>query len=130
MRRESIADAAARPRAVGGRDMVAAQLAISPSEILIRHNLLDANKPGRLLLDLPKTRVLKGLTRPNEFSCFSLRLEQFGYVLPTHNPLRVAEHAATIDHLLGGRFVTIGRTATLSPSPEREAGASASTRLI
>ncbi len=33
-----------------------------------------------------------------------LRLDQFGYVLPTHNPLRVAEHAATLDHLLGGRL--------------------------
>jgi alkanesulfonate monooxygenase SsuD/methylene tetrahydromethanopterin reductase-like flavin-dependent oxidoreductase (luciferase family) len=33
-----------------------------------------------------------------------LRLNQFGYVLPTHNPLRVAEHAATLDHLLGGRL--------------------------
>ena len=31
-----------------------------------------------------------------------LRLDQFGYLLPTHNPLRVAEHAATLDHLLGG----------------------------
>ncbi len=25
-----------------------------------------------------------------------LRINQFGYVLPTHNPLRVAEHAATL----------------------------------
>src|SRR6185436_5949126 len=33
-----------------------------------------------------------------------LRINQFGYVLPTHNPLRVAEHAATLDHLLGGRL--------------------------
>jgi alkanesulfonate monooxygenase SsuD/methylene tetrahydromethanopterin reductase-like flavin-dependent oxidoreductase (luciferase family) len=33
-----------------------------------------------------------------------LRIDQFGYVLPTHNPLRVAEHAATLDHLLGGRL--------------------------
>ena len=33
-----------------------------------------------------------------------LRINQFGYVLPTHNPLRVAEHAATLDHMLGGRF--------------------------
>ena len=33
-----------------------------------------------------------------------LRVDQFGYVLPTHNPLRVAEHAATLDHLLGGRL--------------------------
>ena len=33
-----------------------------------------------------------------------LRLNQFGYVLPTHNPLRVAEHAATLDHMLGGRL--------------------------
>jgi alkanesulfonate monooxygenase SsuD/methylene tetrahydromethanopterin reductase-like flavin-dependent oxidoreductase (luciferase family) len=34
----------------------------------------------------------------------NLRINQFGYVLPTHNPLRVAEHAATLDHLLGGRL--------------------------
>ena len=34
----------------------------------------------------------------------TLRLDQFGYVLPTHNPLRVAEHAATLDHLLRGRL--------------------------
>jgi len=33
-----------------------------------------------------------------------LRIDQFGYVLPTHNPLRVAEHAATLDHMLGGRL--------------------------
>jgi len=33
-----------------------------------------------------------------------LRIDQFGYVLPTHNPLRVAEHAAALDHLLGGRL--------------------------
>ena len=33
-----------------------------------------------------------------------LRVNQFGYVLPTHNPLRVAEHAATLDHMLGGRL--------------------------
>ena len=33
-----------------------------------------------------------------------LRINQFGYVLPTHNPLRVAEHAATLDHMLGGRL--------------------------
>jgi len=33
-----------------------------------------------------------------------LRIDQFGYVLPTHNPVRVAEHAATLDHLLGGRL--------------------------
>ena len=33
-----------------------------------------------------------------------LRINQFGYVLPTHNPLRVAEHAATLDHLLNGRL--------------------------
>jgi alkanesulfonate monooxygenase SsuD/methylene tetrahydromethanopterin reductase-like flavin-dependent oxidoreductase (luciferase family) len=33
-----------------------------------------------------------------------LRINQFGYVLPTHNPLRVAEHAATLDHLLVGRL--------------------------
>jgi alkanesulfonate monooxygenase SsuD/methylene tetrahydromethanopterin reductase-like flavin-dependent oxidoreductase (luciferase family) len=33
-----------------------------------------------------------------------LRVNQFGYVLPTHNPLRVAEHAATLDHLLRGRL--------------------------
>lgn len=33
-----------------------------------------------------------------------LRIDQFGYVLPTHNPLRVAEHAATLDHLLRGRL--------------------------
>src|ERR1051325_702073 len=40
-----------------------------------------------------------------------LRLDQFGYVLPTHNPLRVAEHAATLDHLLGGRLnVALCRT--------------------
>ncbi len=25
-------------------------------------------------------------------------------MLPTHNPLRVAEHAATLDHMLGGRL--------------------------
>ncbi|GIX49308.1 MAG: alkane 1-monooxygenase [Candidatus Tectimicrobiota bacterium] len=33
-----------------------------------------------------------------------LRINQFGYVLPTHNPLRVAEHVATLDHMLGGRL--------------------------
>jgi len=33
-----------------------------------------------------------------------LRINQFGYVLPTHNPLRVAEHAATLDHMLDGRL--------------------------
>ena len=33
-----------------------------------------------------------------------VRINQFGYVLPTHNPLRVAEHAATLDHMLGGRL--------------------------
>ncbi|HEU4366757.1 MAG TPA: LLM class flavin-dependent oxidoreductase [Methylomirabilota bacterium] len=33
-----------------------------------------------------------------------LRIDQFGYVLPTHNPLRVAEHTATLDHLLDGRL--------------------------
>src|SRR5262245_42727900 len=33
-----------------------------------------------------------------------LRINQFGYVLPAHNPLRVAEHAATLDHMLGGRL--------------------------
>ena len=33
-----------------------------------------------------------------------LRIDQYGYVLPTHNPLRVAEHAATLDHMLGGRL--------------------------
>ena len=33
-----------------------------------------------------------------------LRINQFGYVLPTHNPLRLAEHAATLDHMLGGRL--------------------------
>ena len=38
----------------------------------------------------------------------NLRLDQFGYVLPTHNPLRVAEHAATLDHLLGGRLNITG----------------------
>ena len=33
-----------------------------------------------------------------------LRLDQFGYVLPTHNSLRVAEHVVTLDHLLRGRL--------------------------
>ena len=33
-----------------------------------------------------------------------VRIDQLGYVLPTHNPLRVAEHAATLDHLLRGRL--------------------------
>src|SRR3989442_12363142 len=32
-----------------------------------------------------------------------LRINQFGYVLPTHNPLPVAAHAATLDPLLAGR---------------------------
>ena len=50
-----------------------------------------AQEPGLLALamGLPTTR---------------LRLDQFGYVLPTHHPLRVAEHAATLDHLLRGRL--------------------------
>ena len=50
-----------------------------------------AQEPGLLALamGLPTTR---------------LRIDQFGYVLPTHNPLRVAEHAAGLDHLLGGRL--------------------------
>src|SRR5262249_25486575 len=50
-----------------------------------------AQEPGLLALamGLPTTR---------------LRIDQFGYVLPTHNPLRVAEHAAGLDHLLRGRL--------------------------
>jgi alkanesulfonate monooxygenase SsuD/methylene tetrahydromethanopterin reductase-like flavin-dependent oxidoreductase (luciferase family) len=50
-----------------------------------------AQEPGLLLLHM-------GLQTRR------IRLDQFGYVLPTHNPLRVAEHAATLDHLLRGRL--------------------------
>ncbi len=33
-----------------------------------------------------------------------LRVDLFGYALPGHNPLRVAEHVATLDHMLKGRL--------------------------
>ena len=40
----------------------------------------------------------------DETSEYARACDASGYVLPTHNPLRVAEHAAALDHLLGGRL--------------------------
>ena len=48
-----------------------------------------------------------------------LRINQFGYVLPTHNPLRVAEHAATLDHLLGAAGSTSPSCAATSHAGSR-----------
>jgi alkanesulfonate monooxygenase SsuD/methylene tetrahydromethanopterin reductase-like flavin-dependent oxidoreductase (luciferase family) len=33
-----------------------------------------------------------------------LRVNMVGWVAPTHNPLRIAEYTATLDHMLGGRL--------------------------
>ncbi len=33
-----------------------------------------------------------------------MRMGQLGYVMETQNPLRVAEEAAVLDHILKGRF--------------------------
>lgn len=47
---------------------------------------------------------------PGMFSLFvglhskRLRVATMGYVLPTHNPVRVAEEIATLDHMLNGRL--------------------------
>lgn len=48
---------------------------------------------------------------PAMFSLFTglhskrIKVGMMGYVLPTHNPLRVAEEIATLDHMLKGRVI-------------------------
>jgi alkanesulfonate monooxygenase SsuD/methylene tetrahydromethanopterin reductase-like flavin-dependent oxidoreductase (luciferase family) len=48
---------------------------------------------------------------PGMFSLFvgshakRMKVATLGYVLPTHNPVRVAEEIATLDHMLGGRLM-------------------------
>jgi alkanesulfonate monooxygenase SsuD/methylene tetrahydromethanopterin reductase-like flavin-dependent oxidoreductase (luciferase family) len=73
---------------------------------------------------------------PGMFSLFvgshakRMKVATLGYVLPTHNPVRVAEEIATLDHMLQGRLIvgfTRGYQARWVGSYASVAGAGATT---